>query len=122
MLYFILENMALHKSVQMSSVLNAYHASFCTDGEYGPGTNICHSQESVSNWIRVDLGSLKIVTFVLIHNRHIHSLDALQRLSFTDVYVFNNEDPNDNRRFCAHIGQTSALAYLARLLDATNHF
>ena len=109
--------MALQKTVQMSSM--ARPGSHCTDGIYGPNTNYCRTVGSInSNWIRIDLGSLKIITFLIIHNRvqlddPVHYL-LLERLSHTDIYVFDNEDPNDNRRLCSRIGDTAAWHYLAR--------
>ena len=99
--------MALQKTVQMSSM--ARPGSHCTDGIYGPNTNYCRTVGSInSNWIRIDLGSLKIITFLIIHNRvqlddPVHYLLILERLSHTDIYVFDNEDPNDNRRLCSRI-------------------
>ena len=109
--------MALQKPVQMSSEFKP--GSHCTDGVYGTGSSFCHTYDSMNSWIRIDLGSLKIITFLTIHNRvnlndPVNYLTILERLSHTDIYVFDNEDPNDNRRLCSRIGDTAAWHYLAR--------
>ena len=98
--------MALQKPVQMSSEFKP--GSHCTDGVYGTGSSFCHTYDSMNSWIRIDLGSLKIITFLTIHNRvnlndPVNYLTILERLSHTDIYVFDNEDPNDNRRLCSRI-------------------
>ena len=109
--------MALNKVVQMSSRHTSFYGSHCTDGIYGKdsASKFCHTGGSVSSeWIRIDLGSRKIVTFLIIHNRFTENLDVLGRLSQIDINVFNNRDTKDNHRLCAHIGDTTAKVHFAR--------
>ena len=108
---FLLENMALHKSITMSSTHTSFQASYCNDGVIG---QMCHTWSSLTGWVRIDLGGRQIVTCIIIHNRITTDLALRRRLSNTDLYVFDNEDPNDNRRLCAHIEDGEPLEVFAR--------
>ena len=103
--------MALQKPITISSVIDpVYAASNCNDGIVD---EICHTQGHPSNWLRIDLGGRKIITFMIINNRADTSANR-RRLSNSDLYVFDNEDPNDNRRLCAHIEDGEPLIHLLR--------
>ncbi|XP_066921772.1 uncharacterized protein [Clytia hemisphaerica] len=117
-MFELTDNIALHKTVSMSSVLSNFVGSICTDGAYGLGVPFCHTGLAHSNWLRIDLGSLKIITFLVIHNRvNLNEyILILERLAHNNIYVFNNGNPNDNRRLCSRIGDTKAGVYMARCI------
>ncbi|XP_066916853.1 uncharacterized protein [Clytia hemisphaerica] len=106
------ENMAIHKPVLMAKTYGSNYGSHCTDGEFGPGSSFCTTGASKNEWIQIDLGSRKIITFLILHNRHTEDLNLLRRLSQTDINVFDS--PGNNQRFCTHIGDTVTLVYFAQ--------